>query len=211
IGGVKFEAWDIETLGELQEHHSDVATWAKVSARSAQYQISGDLRTVGHRVPDGGRPGDGYGPYAHQSVESNEGIKALFAAGQDSDTLLETVRLFAPDVERAIKTSRTEANLNRMGTTGMTSFYCWEYTAPLHKDHDDGWSIACQLWKNAKPDEYNFVYAEWGFFNPRDVHGTALPRASTAALSISRGIHTTIRRKEVAKASLFEDFWAQST
>jgi hypothetical protein len=49
-----------------------------------------------------------------------------------------------------------------MGKTGMTSFYYWEYAAPLHKDHDDAWSIASQLWKNVKTDEYNFAYALWG-------------------------------------------------
>lgn len=42
------------------------------------------------------------------------------------------------------------------------------------------------------------------FFNPRDIHGTVLPRESSRDFAISRGIHTTIRSKEVAKALEFE-------
>ncbi|KAJ7922047.1 hypothetical protein B0H13DRAFT_2412782 [Mycena leptocephala] len=162
-----------------------------------------------------GRSGDGYGPYAHMSVDTPESISALFDTAKDSDTLLETVRVFAPQIVRETHQRRTSSFLNRMGKTGMTYFYCWEYAAPLHEDHDDAWSIACQLWKNVKTDEYNFAYAQWGiiiqtqencvwFFNPRHLHGTVLPHELSRPFVISRGIHTTIRSKEVEWAQEFE-------
>ncbi|KAJ7481507.1 hypothetical protein FB451DRAFT_1443772 [Mycena latifolia] len=182
VGGAQFNPWDQSILDELCANHV--------------------------------RPGDGYGPYAHQSAQDTEGIKALFAAGRDSDTLMETVRGFAPQVVREIKKRNKSAGINRMGWTGMNSFYCWEYAAPLHKDDDDEWSIACQLLKACKPDECNFAYAEWGvyirtqanciwFFDPKHLHGTVLPRQSSMATAISRGIHTTVRRKDIEKARLF--------
>lgn len=73
------------------------------------------------------------------------------------------MRAFAPEIVKDIHKCRTSSFLNRMGKTGMTSFYCWEYAAPLHADHDDAWSIASQLWKNVKTEEYNFAYALWGY------------------------------------------------
>lgn len=85
VGGVKFEAWPEQFFEELRAHHAEVATWANVSRRSAKNQVDGKLRTIGHRVPMGGRPGDGYGPYAHLSVDTAENITALFDTAKVSD------------------------------------------------------------------------------------------------------------------------------
>ncbi|KAJ7827329.1 hypothetical protein B0H14DRAFT_3467119 [Mycena olivaceomarginata] len=151
-----------------------------------------------------------------KSYDSGRGVRALFAAAKDSDTLLETVRSFAPQVVHEVQAKTQVAGINRMGRMGMNSFYCWEYASPLHVDDDEGWSICCQLYKNCRSDEYNFAYIEWGiyirteanciwFFNPNHLHGTVLPRQSSLASAVSRGTHTTIRRKDIEKASLFDE------
>ncbi|KAJ6567666.1 hypothetical protein DFH09DRAFT_1314187 [Mycena vulgaris] len=197
-GGAQFDPWDSLTLNTLIASHVKVGKYAK-TATWKKLQVLGALKALGSR-----------------SAHDAEGIEALFAAGRDSDTLMETVCAFAPDVVRDIKKRTKAAGINCMGRTGMNSFYCWEYGAPLHRDNDGGWSIACQLLKACNPDEYNFAFAEWGvyirtqtnciwFFNPRDLHGTILPRNSSVASAISRGIHTTVRHKDTAKAKLFQD------
>jgi hypothetical protein len=78
VGGVKFRAWPHNIVNELREHHANVAKWASISYRSAKNQVDGELRTIGSRVPMGGRPGDGYGPYAHMKVDTLDSISALF-------------------------------------------------------------------------------------------------------------------------------------
>jgi hypothetical protein len=89
---------------------------------------------------------------------------ALILLLQDADTLTETVRSFAPDVVNSIKEKTRQGSMNRLGKTGMNSFYCYEYGSPLHRDKDLGWSLCCQLWKRCLEDEYNFAYAEWGIY-----------------------------------------------
>ncbi|KAJ6476570.1 hypothetical protein DFH09DRAFT_1342452 [Mycena vulgaris] len=205
VGGVLWGAWSRDTLEEMRRGHEQVAHYAKEARRTKKSQVAGKLRPVSSgRQPMGGIPGDGYGPYAYQSTEDLDGVDALFAAARDSDTLMETQR-------------REEAGVNNMGRTGMNSFYCWEYASPLHEDDDDMWSICCQLWKSGRrEDEYNFSYAEWGvdiktqentvwFFNPRHLHGTILPRKSSVEWVISRGTHTTMRRRDLDKATLLKD------
>jgi hypothetical protein len=146
---------------------------------------------------------------------------------------METVRGFAPEIVTEIRQRKQLAAVNNLGRTGMNSFYCWEYASPLHEDDDDAWSICCQLWKSGcKSDEYNFSYALWGvyirtqencvwcvtrtflaclpllirfrFFNPRHLHGTVLPRQSSVETAISRGTHTTMRRRDLGKAALLK-------
>ncbi|KAJ7687189.1 hypothetical protein B0H14DRAFT_3534210 [Mycena olivaceomarginata] len=201
IGGVQFDAWDRQTLTGLRKNHATAGEYAKAAKRSKKSQLAGKLRPIGSRVPKGGRKGDGYGTYAYHSAQNVQGVRALFAAANDSDTLLETVRSFAPQVVREVRAKTQAAGINRMGRTGMNSFYCWE---------------------TVESDEYNFAYVEWGiyirteanciwFFNPNHLHGTVLPRQSSLASAVSRGTHTTIRRKDIEKASLFDEVRATYT
>ncbi|KAJ7055168.1 hypothetical protein C8F01DRAFT_1259183 [Mycena amicta] len=122
----------------------------------------------------------------------------------------------SPEVFREIEQTARDANLNVFGKTSMNSFYCWEYAAPLHPDNDASWLLCCQLKKKSQPDKYNFAYAEWGvvirteenalwIFNPAEIHSTILPRKSTYKGSRSRGIHTTIRWKDVNAATQLEN------
>ena len=83
---------------------------------------------------------------------------------QDSDTLLNAVRAWAPEAVKEIRTHDRDAKLNPLGRTGMNSFYCWEYGAPLHSDDDDCWSLCTTLFKKCEWDEYNFAYAQWGLY-----------------------------------------------
>ena len=53
---------------------------------------------------------------------------------------------------------------NALGLLGVTAYYCWNYTAPLHRDLDRGWSISVQIQKTSRQDEYNFAYADWGHY-----------------------------------------------
>ncbi|KAJ6558182.1 hypothetical protein B0H19DRAFT_131340 [Mycena capillaripes] len=215
VAGIQFNAWDQATLEDICTNHTLAGKYAKNAKRSAKMQMGGILKPLGSRMPKGGRPGDGYGAYAYQTAANIQGVEALFAAARDTDTLMETVRAWAPQVVRDIRNCTADAGINRMGRTGMNSFYCWEYASTLHRDADSGWSIVCQLYKKSRPDEYNFAFAEWGvfirtevncvwFFNPKELHGTILPRQSSVASAISRGIHTTVRRKDMEQAALFQ-------
>jgi hypothetical protein len=51
---------------------------------------------------------------------------------------------------------------NALGLLGVTAYYCWNYTAPQHRDNDRGWSISVQIEKTSRRDEYNFAYTDWG-------------------------------------------------
>lgn len=53
---------------------------------------------------------------------------------------------------------------NALGLMGVTAYYCWNYTAPLHADLDRGWSVCVQIEKTSAKDEYNFAYADWGHY-----------------------------------------------
>jgi len=53
---------------------------------------------------------------------------------------------------------------NTLGLLGVTAYYCWNCTAPLHRDSDRGWSISVQIQKTSRQDEYNFAYADWGHY-----------------------------------------------
>ncbi|KAJ7792567.1 hypothetical protein B0H14DRAFT_2623718 [Mycena olivaceomarginata] len=127
------DAWDKETLAGPRRNHATAGEYAKAAKRSSKSQLAGKLRPVGSRVSKGGRKGDGYGTYAYHSAQNVRGVRALVAAAKDSDTLLETVRSFARQVVLDVRAKTQAAGINRMGRTGMNSFYCWEYASPPHE------------------------------------------------------------------------------
>lgn len=81
---MQFQAWEGEALADLRANHTSVGKYAKSTSRTKKTQLSGKLKPLGSRKPKGGRPGDGYGPYAHQSARDVAGIEALFAAARVS-------------------------------------------------------------------------------------------------------------------------------
>jgi hypothetical protein len=72
------------------------------------------------------------------------------------------VQPYAPCVVSELKADAK--NCNNLGQLGVTSYYCWNYTAPQHNDQDHGWSICTQLRKTSRLDEYNFAYTDWGHY-----------------------------------------------
>nr|GAT46694.1 predicted protein [Mycena chlorophos] len=216
VGGVRFNAWEQDDLDGLRTNHNNASS-AMSSQKRKKKQLSGSLRTAGARLAMGGYEADGYRMYAKHDVSSAEGIEEIFAIATDNDVLEETVRSFAPDVVRELRQEYTNAALKLTGRTGMNTFYCSQYTSPMHPDEDGIWSLCCQLFKNtASPEEYGFAFAKWGFyiitevnciwfFHPKELHGTVLPRQSSIDNgAISRGTHTTVRARDLAKATQYE-------
>ncbi|KAJ7070523.1 hypothetical protein C8F01DRAFT_1106753, partial [Mycena amicta] len=213
---VQYNAFSSEVYEKLCDSHTEVGDYANKKERASATQVAGDMALLGPRLASGGAPGDGYRYYACQSASSVESATTFLNAAWVNDILLECGRNMAPGIHRQIKNKAEAAGLSKFGKTSMNAFYCWEYAAPLHPDADESWSLCCQLRKKSRPDEYNFTYAEWGvvirteensmwIFNPQEIHGTVLPRASTYKGSVSRGIHTTIRHRDVVAATQLEE------
>ncbi|KAJ7715597.1 hypothetical protein DFH07DRAFT_785584 [Mycena maculata] len=165
VGGVQFQALSQEALGDMCAGHAAVGKSINKQKRSKKTQTQGSMHLVGNRQGTGGGLGDGYHPYAHHNGTPT-GATAMFSHAQDADTMTEAIRGFAPNITKAIKTTVSKAGINKMGRMGMNSFYCWEYGVPLHFDKDTTWSLCSQLWKDTPfpNEEYNFVYAEWGYY-----------------------------------------------
>ncbi|KAG1860111.1 hypothetical protein F4604DRAFT_1684486 [Suillus subluteus] len=76
------------------------------------------------------------------------------------------------------------------GGIGVTTYYCWNFVAPQHVDHDATWTTALQTYKEAMADEFNFVmmdlgcYVEtaenalWGYFTQNFIPGCPDPKFS---------------------------------
>jgi hypothetical protein len=83
---------------------------------------------------------------------------------QDTTIVLETARLYHPDLYRQLK-QQSDA-LDRLGRAGCNLYSCHNYTAAQHSDDDAIPSFCTQLeltsyqeWK-----EYSFVQAEYGLY-----------------------------------------------
>ncbi|CAK5273336.1 unnamed protein product [Mycena citricolor] len=230
VAGIKFQAMDSATLKKAQCNHETVVTYTTKVKRSGNTRVHGDLHPVGSRVPSGGRPGDGYGPYASLDAHTTNGVAALFAAAEDADVLFATVNAFAPEITRGIETTSRDAGVSYLGRHGGTAYHCTNYVAPLHLDHDLEFSLTSQLKKSGDSNDYNFVVAQYGivfctiansvwFFRPDHLHGTVLPSKANIATSQSCGTHTTLRAKDVKKATMLKKvresydsqaaFWSQ--
>src|SRR5882762_7152198 len=136
----------------------------------------------------------------------------------------------APYSRTVVQDLRSDSeHCNALGLLGVTAYYCWNYTAPLHRDSDHGWSISVQTQKTSRQDEYNFAYADWGhyletctncvwyvqvcqhlrpslliimffrWFKGTDTHGTIMPRLSSLTNGISNGFAFTVPQKSYSK------------
>ena len=77
---------------------------------------------------------------------------------------------------RTLKKLSKHSGINRLGSAGVTTFYCTNYMSPQHFDRDvkldeffpdeeveDFFSLTIQLdLSTADPDEFDFAYTEWG-------------------------------------------------
>ncbi|KAF7318787.1 hypothetical protein HMN09_00391000 [Mycena chlorophos] len=226
--GVQYNAFGEQILEDLCASHEEVNKYANAQQREDETQTAGKLKSLGARIPKGGRKADGLAMYACQDASTPATATAFLKAAHTNDTLIEHVRAWAPDIVRQIKAAAKP--LLPFGRTSQMAFYCSEYASPQHFDKDGSWSLCCQLKKTAGPDEYNFVFAEYGVvietqpntlwvFNPQELHGTLLPRRSSYKQSVSSGIHTTLRSRDLHAAekaeharlahSAFKNFWGQ--
>jgi len=81
---------------------------------------------------------------------------------QRIDMVIAKVSPYSPKVVDDLRAD--SEHCNALGLLGVTAYYCWNYTAPLHRDSDHGWSISVQIRKTSRQDEYNFAYADWGHY-----------------------------------------------
>lgn len=145
----------------------------------------GTMRAAGFRMAQGGRPGDGYSSYPGTEIEQSyidQSIKNLFNLArvsninyfplhflnyifyQDTNTIMENVRIAFPEAHKAIKNNAESASTLPLGKYGLNTFYCWNYVAPQHTDMDRSFTISIQLEKSGESDEYNFACSEYGFY-----------------------------------------------
>jgi hypothetical protein len=184
-------------FGQFRQHHRMISHRTKginvKRGKLFQPWALGRMIPIGSRQPQGGRPGDTYTTYAHMATDSEEDLDMMFGHAVVGDTDLGDRLLFTPMVQDAdglneiingavsgyrdarIKQS-IEAELNLLGSTGANLYYCDNYLAPQHNDHDAAhWSACCQLWKDMKAevgdgrvpipkDEFNFAFTQWGVY-----------------------------------------------
>lgn len=67
-----------------------------------------------------------------------------------------------PDVTRELRD--LSAEVNSLGGIGATAYYCWNFVALQHVDHDATWTISLQTCKEARQDEFNFVLMDLGCY-----------------------------------------------
>jgi len=78
--------------------------------------------------------------------------------------LSEAGRLISHTIFKALET--TTANADRLGISGANTYYCNNYTSPLHRDNDAASGLCAQYHLQAKSDlcEYSFIYADYGIY-----------------------------------------------
>jgi hypothetical protein len=177
-----FQPFTEEELCLLEQNRNRFPTAAAIG-RGGLFQPwrRGTMQGMGSRMPNGGRPGDTYTVYPGMEIRENvDQVRKLFRLAKVSSVghrqVYKELKSGFQDIEMALAKvapySRTvvqglrndSMNCNSLGLLGVTAYYCWNYTAPLHRDFDHGWSVSVQIRKTSKRDEYNFAYADWGHY-----------------------------------------------
>jgi hypothetical protein len=79
IGGVAFNALDNDTVESIVQHLREVMGFTPITRQATLQQWSfSKLWATGSQMLRGGAKGDSYGPYAHHTTGTDEGIQALF-------------------------------------------------------------------------------------------------------------------------------------
>lgn len=86
---MQFEAASAKSLGHLKQHHQQVSR-IKPLKRGVSFEAwkYGQMRAIGSRKPQGGRPGDTYTHYAGTDAGTNEEIQTIFGHAQVSFPLI---------------------------------------------------------------------------------------------------------------------------
>ncbi|KAF4581801.1 hypothetical protein EYR40_002819 [Pleurotus pulmonarius] len=199
VGAVKFGAFSSEALTEMQDHH-ETSSVLKTVKRGASFRAfakgSSTMKAIGSRLPQGGNPGSGYGPYADVKADTHDDIRTLFKHAEISDKLMHAARHIYYPVTKVIGRDSVSSGMDPLGSTGSNMFICRNYVSPIHVDDDLTISACMQLDKRCPSGEWNFAYAQWGYyietipntlwlFYGTHQHGTIMPSRSTMAATSS--------------------------
>ena len=79
MGGVRFNAFSQHIHERLKHHQQSVSKFKPLKRGSAfQNWNFGQMRAIGSRVPQGGKAGDAYTPYAGIDGSTAEELQVLF-------------------------------------------------------------------------------------------------------------------------------------
>ncbi|KAG1845816.1 hypothetical protein F4604DRAFT_1688588 [Suillus subluteus] len=192
LAGVSFDTFSYEDLQKIR-YESSAGKETKAIKRGSQFRRFewGKMHPVGSRKPAGGKPGDTYTGYAGMEVTDTSHIRLLFTHAADVERMVAAITPIHPHAARDLRRA--------------TAYYCWNFVAPQHVDHDATWTIALQTYKEATADEFNFVMMDLGcyvetaenalwWFQGGHTHGTVVPRLSSmlSNRNLSQGIGVTL-------------------
>ncbi|KAG2045888.1 hypothetical protein BDR06DRAFT_1015217 [Suillus hirtellus] len=204
LAGVSFDTFSHEDLQKIH-YEASAGKETKAIKRGSQFRRFewGRMHPIGSRKPTGGKPGDTYTGYTGMEVTDTSHIKLLFAHAADVERMVAAITPVHPQVAGELR--RLSSEVNSLGGIGATAYYCWNFVAPQHIDHDATWTIALQTCKEALADEFNFVMMDLGcyvetaenalwWFQGRHTHGTVVPRLSSmlSNRNLSQGIGVTL-------------------
>lgn len=67
-------------------------------------------------------------------------------------------------VTKVIGRDSVSSGMDPLGSTGSNMFICRNYVSPIHVDDDLTISACMQLDKRCPSGEWNFAYAQWGYY-----------------------------------------------
>ncbi|KAK7026534.1 hypothetical protein R3P38DRAFT_3191637 [Favolaschia claudopus] len=171
VGGFRYKAFSEPTLKLLEYNSLLIETRAMRRRAAMQRWDYGLMSGAGTRMPTGGRKGDGYILYSVHRGDTIDDIKAFFRSALDSDILIIAAKSIYQGIEFDFKTLTNDSGLQRLGKYGLTSYYCVNYIAPIHRDLDiekEGrrYLHPCmQLVKEGCGEhDFNFAYVDWGVY-----------------------------------------------
>ncbi|KAF8216156.1 hypothetical protein K438DRAFT_1954805 [Mycena galopus ATCC 62051] len=229
VGSVFFGAIQDPLLESLKKSNYSVLHETSLT-RSADQQkwVYGSMVAIGSRIPKGGIRGDSYRAYDHVKAEDPSDKKLLFEHAKAAETIAAVIEVMDPDAAKAL---RPDIGLHPLGSTCCNLYRCHDYMSCGHWDRDGVKPLkqepaarklkkgCAQYHNNCLPDEFNFVYTEWGVlvktvpgcvwvFNSDDMHQVTLPRRSSVNKAggepMCSGDHPTVTSANAAKAQAFE-------
>ncbi|KAJ7606585.1 hypothetical protein DFH06DRAFT_1019197, partial [Mycena polygramma] len=157
IDFVYYEAFSEQHLEKMLGYH-DLLTQVKPLVRGQQfnYYSYGKMFAFGTRPGAGGGEGDALRMYEGIAADTVDQLNCMFNYAEESLILTETTRAIFPDLGRDMLSATKKAD--RLGLSGCHLFKCFNFTSPVHSDHDRTVkSICAQIYLRAKKWEYAFV------------------------------------------------------
>ncbi|KAJ7649390.1 hypothetical protein DFH06DRAFT_1135010 [Mycena polygramma] len=127
-----------------------------VRGQQFNYYSYGKMFAFGTRPGAGGGEGDALRMYEGIAADTVDQLNCMFNYAEESLILTETTRAIYPDLGRDMQHATEKAD--RLGLSGCHLFKCFNFTSPIHSDHDRTVkSICAQIYLRAKKWEYAFV------------------------------------------------------